>query len=77
MTKKYCPIMVIGFNPPEKEKDTDPRLCHPDCAWYNEVDETCSINIISDNLDMLRAYTEYGAPIDEFQYSDEFERTIP
>ncbi len=60
MDKKYCPILTIGFDPPKNEKTNDSRLCHPDCAWFSEIDETCSIKVISDNIDLLRAYLEFG-----------------
>lgn len=43
--KPLCPIMTIGFNPPETGK-RDMRLCTSDCAWYNiNTKECCLITI--------------------------------
>ena len=52
--KTFCPIMTIGFDPP-KGKNSDPRLCHKDCAWYDQAEETCKITIIADRLEYIEA----------------------
>ena len=56
---KYCPLMLVGFNPPSKKGDKDMRVCHPDCTWYNEVEDDCNLNVIADNVTALREYEEY------------------
>lgn len=61
---KYCPLMLIGFDPPNNNKNPDARTCHPDCMWYNEIDDDCNINIIAGNIDMIRAYIEDPQPPD-------------
>ena len=45
--KTFCPIMAIGFDPPEKGK-RDNRVCMKDCAWYNVSEERCAISIIAE-----------------------------
>lgn len=50
--KVFCPIMTIGFNPPEEGK-RDLRLCMKDCAWYDFNNETCKINVIAEHLEYL------------------------
>lgn len=53
----FCPIMTIGFDPPEKGKK-DPRECRKDCTWYNTVEESCNLNVIAttlQNIDMQTA----------------------
>ncbi len=64
MTKtiKYCPLMLVGFAPPEKKGDKEMRVCHPECTWYNEVEDNCNINVIADNLTALREYEEFIDP---------------
>ncbi len=53
--RPFCPIMTIGFNPPEKGK-TDLRLCMRDCAWYNSVEEKCNVDVIAGYLEAIEAY---------------------
>lgn len=64
----YCPLMMIGFNPPEKKNDKDMRKCHPDCTWFNEVEETCNLNVIADNVVAVREYIESEPVIDSDLY---------
>lgn len=56
-SKTFCPIMMIGFNPPEEGK-RDMRLCNKDCAWYDIVDETCKVNKIAEQIEYLTATME-------------------
>lgn len=62
MAKTFCPLMLIGFDPP-KGKEKDMRVCHPDCAWYNEIDEECFIQTIGEETKAVRTYIEN--PIEE------------
>ncbi len=48
-SKTFCPIMTIGFDPPEKGK-RDLRLCTKDCTWYNVSEEKCELNVISEYM---------------------------
>ena len=56
-SKTFCPIMTIGFAPPEEGK-RDLRLCMRDCAWYDCADETCKVNKIAENLEYIMAAIE-------------------
>ena len=64
--KTFCPIMTIGFNPPEKGK-RDNRLCMRDCAWYDVQGETCKISIIAEaisNIDtQISDIADYAADV--------------
>ena len=68
-TKDFCPIMTIGFAPPEKGK-RDNRLCNRDCAWYNLSEEECIIRTIADHLETIKtladdiAYNTGNTPYD-------------
>ena len=53
---KYCPIMTIGFAPPESNMP-DPRKCRKDCAWYDENNESCFIVNIAEDLQHIKATT--------------------
>lgn len=55
-SKTFCPIMTIGFNPPEEGK-RDLRLCKKDCTWYDVSENRCQISIIADNLQALETHT--------------------
>ena len=48
--KKYCPILMIGFDPPKGNASYDPRECKRDCAWYNKDSKECSVHLISEIL---------------------------
>ena len=39
--KRYCPLFVIGFNPPNEGASYDPRVCVTDCAWYDNGNKQC------------------------------------
>lgn len=68
--KTFCPIMTIGFNPPEKGK-RDLRLCMKDCAWYDVADDTCKINKIAEHLEYINAAIDgIGEYYDEFPTDD-------
>lgn len=79
-TRPFCPIMTIGFNPPEEGK-RDLRLCMKDCAWYDIADETCKINKIAEHLEYINAALEgvdsYGMfPSDAFEEERDFYRGL-
>lgn len=78
--KTFCPIMTIGFNPPEKGK-RDNRLCMKDCAWYDVQGETCRINTIAEAITAIDTQisdiADYAADMalktiteSEFDYDD-------
>jgi hypothetical protein len=52
--KTYCPIRIIGFDPPEKGQ-RDMRLCTKDCAWYNVAESKCAVSIIAAGIDNIDA----------------------
>lgn len=67
--KQFCPIMMIGFDPPKGDSIIDMRLCNSDCAWYDDVEEQCSIVTLKTNVaDMVDysiaaingTYEDYG-----------------
>lgn len=50
MNKPLCPILLIGYPPPEKgEKDI--RRCTEECAWYNKDRDLCSIPATNEILE--------------------------
>ena len=55
--KQFCPILMIGFDPPKDNKTIDMRVCNPGCAWYDEVEEQCSIVTLKANLTDLVDYS--------------------
>ena len=55
--KQFCPILMIGFEAPEKETDPDPRCCNSNCAWYNEDDDACYITSLHTSLNEFTEYT--------------------
>ena len=48
-TKPLCPILTIGFAPPEEGK-RDIRRCNKECALYDAEYDQCSIVAILENL---------------------------
>lgn len=64
-SKTFCPIMTIGFGPPETGK-RDLRLCMKDCTWYDIAEEKCKINVISEYLEYIMACVD--TPIDGGYY---------
>lgn len=54
--KTFCPILTIGFDPPEKGK-RDNRLCMRDCAWYDPSEEKCYIEIIAEHIQMVELHS--------------------
>ena len=57
MSKEYCPILTIGYDPPKGNATYDPRVCKTDCAWYNKTLHQCILHTINDNLLELIDYT--------------------
>ena len=55
-SKTFCPIMTIGFDPPEKGK-RDNRLCMRDCAWYDPSEDKCCIKIIAEHISMIELHS--------------------
>ena len=53
---KFCPIMTIGFAPPNKGEQ-DNRTCKKDCVWYNEDEEVCKIDNIMESLQRIEVTT--------------------
>ena len=53
-TKTFCPIMTIGFEPPEEGK-RDNRICMKDCAWYDIKTQGCKINLLAATLENIEA----------------------
>lgn len=55
--KRYCPLFVIGFNPPNESASYDPRVCVTDCAWYDNGNKQCILQsiyaAINDNMSFL------------------------
>lgn len=52
MMKPLCPILLIGFNPPEEGK-RDLRRCNKECALFNEERDTCVLNALYEKLEEL------------------------
>lgn len=52
MMKPLCPILLIGFNPPE-EGQRDLRRCNKECALFNEERDTCVLNALYEKLEEL------------------------
>lgn len=67
MNNPLCPILLIGFNPPEKGQ-RDLRRCTDECALYDEEREQCSIKscceILADIpdtiVDISQGYYAFG-----------------
>lgn len=73
--KTFCPIMTIGFGPPEKGK-RDMRLCMRDCMWYDAAEENCKINVISDQLEYIMSCVDgIGDPNYEDFLEDSYDDT--
>lgn len=53
----YCPLFLIGFNPPKKGETYDPRTCKSNCAWYDKNYKQCIVQsifaAINDNMGYL------------------------
>lgn len=52
MTKPLCPILTIGFEKPE-EGQRDLRRCTEECMLYDEMEDTCAINALLEEVRML------------------------
>lgn len=73
MMKPLCPILLIGFNPPE-EGQRDLRRCNKECALFNEERDTCVLNALYEKLEEIditiqetSMYDTYG---DGYTYED-------
>lgn len=64
MKEPYCPILTIGFAPPEKGQ-RDLRRCTKECAWY-DVDEDCCAIISS--LETLSGINSMLAELETFMF---------
>ena len=49
MKHSLCPILLIGFNPPD-EGQRDLRRCNTECAMYDEQNDQCSIKTCAEFL---------------------------
>ena len=58
---KICPILAIGFNPPENPNEEDVRVCTEDCEWYDEGEEQCVTHSILDQITALASDFGYIA----------------
>ena len=47
--KLYCPILTIGFAPPEKN-ETDMRRCTEACAWFDKENNQCALKTCAETL---------------------------
>ena len=57
MKRPLCPILTIGFNPPE-EGQRDLRRCHKECALYDGQEDTCAIQACLESIRMLNTSIE-------------------
>lgn len=74
--KNFCPIMAIGFPPPDKGK-RDMRVCQKDCNWYNTTEECCNINLIAERLEYLNSITnDIGQMVSEMEHYEYTESPI-
>lgn len=69
MKDKFCPLLMISFEPPENKSEPDPRLCNPYCNWYNETNDTCIINQLHEDILELTDYT-CAASMEGMDYAD-------
>lgn len=72
MMKPLCPILLIGFNPPE-EGQRDLRRCNKECALFNEERDTCVLNALYEKLeeiDIVIQETAFGTYEDYYDYVD-------
>lgn len=70
MDEKFCPILMIGFEPPENDKTPDPRVCNPGCMWYDELEKDCTLKVLNNNILELIDYTcaaSMGMPSDTYE----------
>ena len=52
MNKPLCPILTIGFNPPE-EGQHDLRRCTKECALFDEDNAQCSIRTCAEKTNYV------------------------
>lgn len=57
MNRPLCPILTIGFPPPEKGAK-DIRRCNVECALYDVEQDTCAINALLESQRMLQMVLE-------------------
>lgn len=70
--KKYCPIKMIGFDPP-KDGGADMRTCSEDCAWYDQPLKQCHIVSVSEATYELKETVEMLTERDSEYYEDDWE----
>ena len=81
--RPFCPILTIGFAPPEEGK-RDLRRCTAECALYDKENDQCCIkscaeqmNYISGQLDdTLSMMSEGFVPFEEYEDYDYDPNTI-
>ena len=56
-TKPLCPILLIGFAPPEEGK-RDIRRCSTECAWHDDQLDQCVLKTISNTLDDIGSLSQ-------------------
>ena len=52
MVKPLCPILMLGFDPPE-EGQRDLRRCNQECALYDVTEDVCAIQATLEGIRML------------------------
>lgn len=73
MKRPLCPILLIGFNPPE-EGQRDLRRCNRECALYNEERDTCVLNALYEKLEEVEVViqeTAFGTYEDYYENYDD------
>ena len=72
MKRPLCPILLIGFNPPE-EGQRDLRRCNKECALYDEDNNQCSIKTCAEFLPMISGQLDDVISLsgDCYPYEDE------
>lgn len=77
MMKPLCPILLIGFNPPE-EGQRDLRRCNKECALFNEERDTCVLNALYEKLEELDIAAQealFGTYEDDYEdYYEDYDR---
>lgn len=77
MMKPLCPILLIGFNPPE-EGQRDLRRCNKECALFNEERDTCVLNALYEKLEELDIIAQealFGTYEDNYEdYYEDYNR---
>lgn len=72
MNKPLCPILLIGFNPPE-EGQRDLRRCTNECALYDEIEEQCSIKTCAQYLEIILESAQGYFPEEDYPDEENYE----